>query len=655
MRDLKITAPTPAGRAGPPFPWLPRPRLPTRGAIVVTAFLAVLFEATYLAAIYVRGEFLFRAADASLIVGTTWLVVGVKLAVFYLAGICHRPWRSARFGDLSRLLAAATVGVALLAGLNLLGLTRGRPGWPLIPRSVMLIDWAFTLLAVGGMQAAVRSLYEQIMPATGVGSRRVVLVVDASPAGVALAESLGRMHPPEGRGLYLVAGFLDDDPGRQGLAVGRSRVLGPVDAAVACAERLRVAEVIVLEGSIFGPRLQTLCDACAAVDVLVRIAEPALPGSLPLVRDLDLHDLLSRPQARLSSHDAHVRPFLAGRTVLVTGAGGSIGGAICRELVRFGPERLLLVERSECGLFAIHRELEATAPGICLEPILVDVGDAERLDGLLAEHKPQVIVHAAAFKHVPLLEAHPVEAVANNVLATAALAELADAHGVEVVVALSTDKAVHPASVMGGTKLVAERFLQSFACHSSTRFVAVRFGNVIGSSGSAVPIFRDQLLRGLPCTITHPEATRYFMTLGEAAQLVLLAGSLPEGGTYVLEMGSPIRIVDLVGRLAYVMRIPAEEVKVEFCGLRPGEKLEEELFFEDERREPTINPLVTRVSRPARSLREVRVWLEELQAAATDGPAAAARTLARIVAADAGRSVTPGGRPGVDRLAEQRA
>jgi FlaA1/EpsC-like NDP-sugar epimerase len=233
------------------------------------------------------------------------------------------------------------------------------------------------------------------------------------------------------------------------------------------------------------------------------------------------------------------------------------------------------------------------------------------------------------------MEAHPVEAIENNSLATASLAELADAHGVSTFVALSTDKAVHPSSVMGASKLVAERFLQSFGEISSTRFVAVRFGNVIGSSGSAVPIFTEQLTKRLPITITHEDVRRYFMTITEAAQLVLLAGALPgRSGTFVLEMGEPIRIADLVSSLAFVMHIPPEQVRIQYCGLRPGEKLDEELFFEDERHEPTSHPLVIRAVRAARPLDDVRQWLGELKSAVAGAPEAAGQALMEIVAAD---------------------
>jgi FlaA1/EpsC-like NDP-sugar epimerase len=636
-----------------------RERLPTRAAIVVTAFLALIFEFTYLAAFYLRAELLLKPSDAALIMKTIGWVVGVKLLVFYWRGMAHRAWRSARFEDLNRLVRAATTCLFLFVALNYFGALV--PGWVPIPRSVLLLDWAFTILAVGGMQAVARSLYEEVMPHTQVGNERTVLVIDASPAGRELALALGGLRNITSGHSYFVAGLLDDDPDTYGLRVVRARVLGPVEQAAACAERLRAKEIVVREGAIFGSRLRALCDACAAIDVRVSIAENVTladqPGGhrasdagprlkrqsvLPMrVRDIVLADLLTRPQARLSDDDSHVFPFLHGKTVLVTGAGGSIGSEICRQLMRFEPAKLLLVERSECALFAIHRELAEAAIDsgtdhvTKLHAVFCDISNLDRTERLFTEHRPQIVIHAAAFKHVPLMEAHPVEAIENNTLATATLAELADAHGVEAFVALSTDKAVHPSSAMGATKLVAERFLQSFGEQSATKFVAVRFGNVLGSSGSAVPIFEDQIRRRHPISITHPEVRRYFMTINEAAQLVLLAGALPgRGGTFVLEMGRAIRIVDLVGNIAYVMNVPQDEVRIDYVGLRPGEKLDEELFFEDELREPAANPLVIRARRASRPLDEVRQWLGELKAATTGDPETAYHTLMDIVAAD---------------------
>jgi FlaA1/EpsC-like NDP-sugar epimerase len=625
-----------------------RSRLPTRESIIVTALLAVIFEFTYLAAFFVRGELLFKPSDAAMIVKTIGVVIALKLLVFYTRGLCHRPWRAARFADLNNLLRTATMALLVLVAFNYFSYYL--PGWAPIPRSVLLLDWAFTILGVGGMQAVARSVYEELMPATTVGNERATLVIDASAAGRQLALDLGRLRGQR----YHVAGLLDDDPEHYGAHVGRARVLGPVSMTPACAERLRASDVVVREGAIYGPRLRGLCDACEALGVRVSIAENAVAaeaqmnGTAPRtikpirVRGVELRDLLSRPQANLADHDANVFPFLHGKTVLITGAGGSIGSEICRQVMRFDPAKMILVERSEHALFSIQRDLAARegAGEIAMEAVLCDITNVDRTDRLFADHRPQVVIHAAAFKPVPRMEAHPVEAIENNSLATATLAELADAHGVETFVALSTDKAVHPSSVMGASKLVAERFLQSFGESSKTRFVAVRFGNVLGSSGSAVPIFEEQLAKRLPITITHPSVRRYFMTIDEAAQLVLLAGALPgRGGTYVLEMGEPIKILDLVHSLAFVMNVPQEEVDINFCGLRPGEKLDEELFFEDERRGSTVNPLVIHVARPARPLDDVRHWLADLKNAAASDPETAAHTLMDIVTSDCGEVV----------------
>ena len=631
-------------RSATPLWRLVRGPRPTREAIVTAALIALILQLAYLAAFFVRGELLLRSADARTIVATIWFVVGIKLAVCYWRGLCHRPWRRAGMEDLNRLLRAATTGLLLLVACNYFLLPVLIPGWTTIPRSVLLLDCVFTILGIGGLQVVARNVHDQIIPATAVGGERVALVVDASPVGRELAR---RLPDLEG-GPYFVAGLLDDAPDTYGLRVGNARVLGPVSVAAACAERLRASEIVVLSGAIFGRTLQNLCDDCAASGLLVRIAEPVAPdhdadagaARQPFhIRDVGLQDMLSRPQARLEDHDASVLPFLRGRTVLVTGAGGSIGSEICRQLLRFGPAKLLLVERSECALFTIHREL-AGGPrggGTVLEPILCDVADATAADRILAAHRPEVVIHAAAFKHVPLMESHPAAAIENNALATATLAEASAAHGVEAFVCLSTDKAVHPSSVMGASKLVAERFLQAFGGSSATRFVVVRFGNVIGSSGSAVPIFEEQLSRRLPITVTHEAVRRYFMTINEAAQLVLLAGSYAgRGATYVLEMGESIPIVDLVHRLAFVMKVPADEVEIRYCGLRPGEKLDEELFFEDEIRHETCNPLVIRVTREPRPLPQVRRWLDELRRVAAARPEEAGAVLMEIVRGDCG-------------------
>lgn len=610
---------------------------PTRMAIVVSAILTLLFEISYLAAFFVRGELLFRPTDAQMILSTLWWVVGIKLVIFYTRGYCHRRFHAARFDDLNRLLRAATTALLIITAINFFA--SRVLGWITIPRSVLLLDWAGTLLLVGGTQAVLRSLYEEIMPVLPSGGRKTALVVDASQAGREIAAALGQLQDQR----YFVAGLLDDDPAHYGVHVGQARVLGPVGLAPACAERLRASVVIVREGAIYGGRLRALCDACAEIDVRVRIAEnrgiDAGNDTIAKlrIRDIDLRDMLSRPQARLPDNDSRVSPMIREQSVLVTGAGGSIGSEICRQLMRFHPAKIVLVERSEAALFAIHRELleHPDIDEIELVPALADISNRRRSEELLKAHRPSLVVHAAAFKHLPLMESHPIEAIENNTLATATLAELSSETGVKTFVSLSTDKAVNPSSVMGASKLLAERFLQAFAAESQTRFVVVRFGNVLGSSGSAVPIFEDQLTHRHPITITHPEVRRYFMTIDEASQLVLLAGATgDQGGTYVLEMGEPIRILDLVHSLAYVLHVPQNEVDIRFCGLRPGEKLDEELFFADELQEQTQSGLVVQVNRPSRPIGEVRRWLAELLTAIEKGPEAARRVLLDIAGRD---------------------
>ena len=643
---------------GPRIPRLLRDLIPTREAILATAFVAVLCEVSYLAAFAVRGELELQSADAGTINGTIGWVVAIQTLTFYVRGLCHRPWRAARFEDLNRLLRTATTALLILIAWNYF-LGPRLFAVPPIPRKVLVLDWVFSIMAVGSMQAIARSVYEEVAPATTPGSESGVIIASAGPEGQRLAKEINLLS--EGR--FFTSGLLDDDHELYGTRVGRARVLGPLALAVPCAERLRVREVLVPDGALRGAQLRQLCERCDAAGIRVRIAglfpvdrpsaaatarAAARPGNTILpgdgmqlrIRRVELPDLLSRPATRIQDHAEVVGPFLRDRRVLVTGAGGSIGSEICRQLVQHQPRTLILVERSEAALFEIHREiLPAASPGTVVVPLLVDIASAPRVEAVLREHRPEIVVHAAAYKHLPLMESHPVEAIENNTLATALLAEACVAAGVETFVALSTDKAVYPSSVMGASKLVAERFLQALGPASGKRFVVVRFGNVIGSSGSAVPIFSERLRRGEPVIVTHADVRRYFMTIEEAARLVILAAATGDsGGLFVLDMGQSVRIVELVHAIAFVMGIPRETVQIEFSGLRPGEKLDEELFFGDETRAPTSDERVTCATRPERSLAEVRGWLAQLREAAARGPHAARETLLRIVADDCGRA-----------------
>ena len=634
-----------------------RARVPTRESIVSAGALALIFGASYLAAFFLRSELLLKSSDAETILRTIRWVVVVKLTLFYLRGICHRPLRALRFDDVSLLVRTTTTALLVFVAANYYGPQWVR-NWVQIPRTVLLLDWAFTLLAVGGVQAAARSVYDEILPANPVGHQRSALVVDGTPAGRAIAASLAAT-----RSGFFVSGLLDDDRRDASGAGGEFRIIGAIDNAAACAGRLRVTDVVVRQGSVFGGRMRRLYESCAAAGVRVWIAEatPAAAtdvadGSVGIpehvdVRSLELRDLITHAETRLEKFEARMQSWLEGETVLVTGAGGSIGAEICRQLVALGPAKILLVDRSEGALFEIHRELVERArpsgPGgaTAVVPILADIASAPRMEQLFGAHSPGIVIHAAAYKHVPMLEAHPVEAIENNVFATASLAAIADASGVRSFIALSTDKAVHPCSVMGATKLLAERVLQSFAGHSSTRFVIVRFGNVLGSSGSAVGIFRRQLSKRLPVTITHPDVSRFFLTGPEAARLVLFAGAVAEtGGTFVLDMGDPLPVVELVERMAMVMRIPSDEVTIRFIGLRPGEKLSEELFFDDEIRRAMDDAPVFRVDRPGVSPERVRQWIAELHSAIAGGTReSVCATLMEIVAADGAAAVVSAG------------
>ena len=613
--------------------WL-RSVAPTREAIVTAGCLAIVFGLTYLAAYFTRSELLLRVSDAATIVRTIGWVVLLKLFVFYTRGICHRSLRTIRFADLSILVRATTTCLLVLVAANYY-FTTLRLGWIQIPRTVLLLDWAFTLLAVGGLQAAARSIYEELMPAEPVGHQRNALVIDGSPQGLAIAAQLMSAE----RGGYFVSGLLDDDPTRHGSRTAVAPVIGGIDHVAACAQRLRVTDVIVRSGSVFGRRLRRICEACTEIGVRVVIAEPCGEDADVRVRGVELRDLVTRPDPTASAHGPRLASWVHDKTVMVTGAGGAIGAEICRLLVTLRPARILLVDRSECSLFEIHRELQERAAAfgegeIGLVLGLVDIQDTERLEDVFQSHRPAIVIHAAGYKHVPMLQGHPVEAIENNILATATLADLAEGHGVETFVALSTDKAVNPTGVMGASKLVAERFLQSLGEGSTTKFVVVRFGNVIGSSGTAVPIFTRQLVRRQPITVTHPDVARRFLTASDAARLSLAAGALAGGsGTFILDMCEPVKIVELVKCLAFVMRVPREEVEIRFGGLRDGEKLAEELFFDDEIRHSVGCGLVFQVSRPIRPLAEVRQWLGDLKAAIlADGPDAARGVLMEIAA-----------------------
>jgi FlaA1/EpsC-like NDP-sugar epimerase len=454
------------------------------------------------------------------------------------------------------------------------------------PRSVYLLDFISTVALLGAARVGARLLREFLANRgleRDTSPLKRLLIVGAGDTGEMLLREIDK-----NRNLtYQAVALLDDDGRKHGLRIHGVPVLGPVSDARGVCERLRVDEIIIAAPSATRQELRAILEKIQATGIKPKIlpaVESVLHGKVSLgeVREVAIEDLLGRKEVQLDGHA--IAAYVRGKTVLVTGAGGSIGSEICRQVCRFEPKRLILLEQAENPLFFIEGELRRECKGVELVPVVADVCDEVRVDQVFAQHRPDVVLHAAAHKHVPLMEANPGEAVRNNVLGTRNVARSADKHKAAGFVMISTDKAINPTSVMGTTKRLAELYVQAMEAHSATQFISVRFGNVLGSNGSVVPIFREQIRKGGPVTVTHPEMTRYFMTIPEATQLVLQAASTGESGqVFVLDMGEPVRIVDLARDMIRLSGFtPGEDIEIVFSGMRPGEKLFEELSLGSE-------------------------------------------------------------------------
>ncbi|HEX7900462.1 MAG TPA: nucleoside-diphosphate sugar epimerase/dehydratase [Planctomycetota bacterium] len=539
-------------------------------------------------------------------------VAAIKLAAFYLCGVQRILSAYVGISDLFRILRATVVGSAALAAGNWLLLR------PLqAPRTVLILDGLLTFLAVAGAFATIRALRER-RHRGGHASAEPVFIVGAGDAGDMLLRELQRSAGVK------VIGFLDDEPSKRGRVLRGVAVLGGVDRAGELAEARDVRRAFVAIPSASGPALRrvvnTLLEAGLAIKVLPPQGKLSLTtGFIPQLRDVAVEDLLRRDPVALDM--AGLAGLLGGKVVLVTGAAGSIGSELCRQVLSFKPSRLVAVDCAETPLHTLALELRTRAAPETLAFELADVTRRERVDALIASVKPQVVFHAAALKHVPLLEEHPREAVRVNLGGTRNVAEAASAAGVEAFVLISTDKAVNPTSVMGSTKRLAELLLGHLSRGgTSTRFVSVRFGNVLGSNGSVLPVFREQLARGGPLTVTHPDMRRYFMTIPEAVQLVLQAALLgASGDVLVLDMGEPVKIVDLAEDLIRLSGlVPGVDVKVEFTGMRPGEKLFEELRLTGEDILPTPHAKIFRL-RAGGELPVTEAELRSLEVSSADG------------------------------------
>jgi FlaA1/EpsC-like NDP-sugar epimerase len=545
-----------------------------------------------------------------------WRFVAVQLLVLILMRVYQRWWKRTSLGDvLSLARALAVAEVVAYASMWLLPPIERNGNDPL-PRGVVALDLVLSGLLLVAARAVSRIVFERSGP---FASGRQVLVIGAGDAGDLIVKEMKK--PRSG---YAPIDILDDDPAKRGLRLHGVKVIGPIDLLDDLLGRTRLDEVVIAMPAAPGARRQLVVDTCRRHGVPVR----TLPGPEELLgadslvtrlRDVRVEDLLGRPPVRLDP--AQIGGYLTGRTVLITGAGGSIGSELARQIARLGPARLVLVDNGETNLFTIDRELAEQGVEE-VAAVLADVRDVPRIRALLAAERPCVLFHAAAYKHVPVTERNPIEAVRNNTLATRDLANLAREAGVERFVLISTDKAVNPQTILGASKAVCEWVVEAAAQEASpTRFIAVRFGNVLASSGSVIPIFREQIAAGGPVTVTDAAMTRYFMTIPEASQLVIEAGGVGESGEiFVLDMGEPVSILALAQDM---VRLSGKDVEIRVTGVRPGEKLTEELFERDEIVEATRHAKLRVARRPPIDA----VWLSErlglLEAQVLAGDAAA--------------------------------
>ena len=531
-------------------------------------------------------------------------VAPLQGVVFWRFGLYRGLWRYASVADLRRIFLAVLSAAALIP----LVLWMFRVS-AVVPRSVLVISPVLLLLVMGGSRFIYRLWKEQGLYSDIKLLGEPVLVLGAGDAAVGLSKELARSRE------WRLVGFLDDDADKHGRILNGIKVLGAMDTLPEWVKRLSVKQAIIALPSashLVRKRAIGICNQAGVKVLTVPSFDDLLSGRVAIsqLRPVELDDLLGRDSVSLDTAGLHA--LLTGKAVAVTGAGGSIGSELCRQIVHFKPSTLVLFELSELALYSMEQELTAKFPDLHIVCLIGDVRDTARLDQIFSEYKPAVVFHAAAYKHVPLMEQHNAwQAIRNNVLGTWSVATAAQRHGVARFVQISTDKAVNPTNVMGASKRLAEMVCQGLQQMDGTRFVMVRFGNVLGSTGSVIPKFREQIARGGPITVTHPDITRYFMSIPEAAQLVLQAGLMGKGGEiFVLDMGAPVKIVDLAKDLIRLSGLNEDDIRIIFTGLRPGEKLYEELLADNERTLPTPHPKL----RIAQAREVYAAWLEEMLA-----------------------------------------
>jgi len=617
----------------------PATLLKYRKALILFAHVAS-FAVSLLLAFLVTNNMAFRKA---------WLLdqypllllffVAIKLVTFGFFGQYKGWWRYVGISDLVGILRASLVSTLIIVSLWFLVVVRGTDtvrralqSIAEVSQGVFMADMFATVLILAGLRMVIRLYYEEFRTVEA-GRLKRFLIIGAGNTGEALLRDIHRMPVAE----YEVVGFVDDDPAKRGINIHGIPVLGTVEQLPEICQSRNIEEIAIAMPSATHQELRRVIQVCEGTKIRFRTV-PSLTDiasgrfRVSQIRDVDINDLLGRESVQLDLD--LIEAFAKDKTILVTGAGGSIGSEMCRQICNFKPKSLLLVEQAENPLFYIERELRRNYPDVDLKALVCNITDEQRVNEIFAKYKPVVVIHAAAHKHVPLMELNPAEAIKNNVVGTRTVADAAHRHGAANFVMISTDKAVNPTSIMGSSKRIAEMYIQDLARTSKTHFVTVRFGNVLGSEGSVVPIFKKQIAEGGPVTVTDPKMKRYFMTIPEASQLVLQAATMGQGGEiFVLDMGEPVRIVDLARELITLSGFrPGEDIEIKFTGARPGEKLFEELSIVGEDMQRTRHPKISIWKNIVTDRRTLRAAIDELvQVAAREDHAQIVRKIKQIV------------------------
>ncbi len=585
-----------------------------------------LYAASLAVAFLLRFDLRLTAEVQQTLLAVMPWVLFIKGTVFIFGCEWRRYHRYTTMSDLAYIIALWTIGSVLIFTFFCTGLLQTAP-----PRTVILMDWMLTLLGTILLRATVRYTREQFVRYLQRSQRKRTLVYGADAAAVSLLRAL-RAAASE----HEIVSFLDPIGSPERTLISGVPVINFRGNMVRAVARFK-AKHLFIPSSVSGRTVRELYQLCTDAGIkahLIPAINEIVDGRVKLsIRDVTISDLLRREPTQLDMEG--IAGYITDKVVLVTGGAGSIGSELCRQIIGFNPSKLVLVDQSEFGVFQVEQEFTAKpVDDVELVYAIADVNDQATLSRVFSEHQPDLVFHAAAYKHVPLMEENPQIAIQNNILGTKSVVDLADRFGVERFVLISTDKAVRPTSIMGSTKLVAEKYLQAVAATSKTRFITVRFGNVLNSAGSVVPTFRRQILAGGPLTVTHPDMTRFFMTIPEAVQLVLQAGLVGNSGqVLILDMGEPVKILDLARDMISLsgLRYP-DDIDIVFTGLRPGEKMYEELFYGNEKHAQKVHAKIFCAEREPISLTAIKLEIGRLERAIHGGRSEARNILGNVVA-----------------------